>query len=428
MSQDRKHIDDLLRDKFLSFEGDIDISDWDAIESRLNKKRKFTWIWWAAIPLLLIATLGFFALRSYNLQTNSIKKEELRQKSQLQDIVRNKTLNSDLENNLNKNKSTLDNNKLNIESATSVVKFNKTKFRPITNKSSKNSQSNLQNEEGLTYLKYKEVPDLWHIPAYKVNLSPIGNFSSLNLTKPKTKSKVKPQLSFEVGINISPAMGLDAIKVNKGRANFVNDYYFKSIKGSSSFGTGFNNGVNAQLTIGKNWYIRSGIYGTTYTVAHNYNYTIDSTPVIDPNYGIKGYVEAKDPITIVHNENATLKFVSIPFMFGNRAYIGNKFGIESKVGVNISRLVNSFGKSVNPTDLLLEDMNSNNSIKKWTTGLSISTGLFYKTNNNLIFTVEPNFNTLLGSAYDKKYAVKTRYYNYGVNLNVNYILKGGKSQ
>ena len=46
--------------------------------------------------------------------------------------------------------------------------------------------------------------------------------------------------------------------------------------------------------------------------------------------------------------------------------------------------------------------------------------------NNLIFTVEPNFSTLIGSAQRKDYAVKTRKYNYGINLNVNYVLKGGK--
>jgi hypothetical protein len=55
--------------------------------------------------------------------------------------------------------------------------------------------------------------------------------------------------------------------------------------------------------------------------------------------------------------------------------------------------------------------------------MSISTGLFYKTNKNLIFTFEPNFATMLVSANPKNNPVKTRYYNYGINLNVNYIFK-----
>jgi hypothetical protein len=58
MSDIRKHSDDLLRDKFLSFEGDIPMSDWDIIADRLEKKRRFAWIWWAAIPLILISGLS----------------------------------------------------------------------------------------------------------------------------------------------------------------------------------------------------------------------------------------------------------------------------------------------------------------------------------------------------------------------------------
>ena len=111
-------------------------------------------------------------------------------------------------------------------------------------------------------------------------------------------------------------------------------------------------------------------------------------------------------------------------MVGNRAYINKRNGIESKVGINVSKLWSAQGQVVNPTFLNLEEINSNNSIKNWNTGLSISTGWFYKPNNNLIFTVEPNFSMLLSSAKVKDYPVKTSYYNYGINLNLNYVIGG----
>ena len=110
-------------------------------------------------------------------------------------------------------------------------------------------------------------------------------------------------------------------------------------------------------------------------------------------------------------------------MVGNRTYFTKNMGLETKAGITLSRLVGSTGKTINPTYLTLETIDSNNTIKKWNSGLTISTGLFYKTNNNLIFTLEPYFSTLLSSANTKDYPVKSRYYNYGINVNINYILK-----
>jgi hypothetical protein len=120
--------------------------------------------------------------------------------------------------------------------------------------------------------------------------------------------------------------------------------------------------------------------------------------------------------------------VSVPVLIGNRIVLKNSFGFESKLGLNISKYTQSSGKTVDPTYLLLTNTDGNNSIKKWNTGASVSVGLFYKTKNNLIFTVEPNFSTLTGSAYKKDYPVKTIFYNYGINLNVNYLIKKGGKQ
>ena len=53
-------MDNLLKDKFLSFEGDIPMSDWFAIEEKLDKKRRFAWIGWAAVPLIIIVALSFY--------------------------------------------------------------------------------------------------------------------------------------------------------------------------------------------------------------------------------------------------------------------------------------------------------------------------------------------------------------------------------
>lgn len=62
MSNQHTNIDNLLKDKFSSFEGDIPMSDWFAIEEKLNKKRRFVWIWWAALPLLIVASLTIYSL------------------------------------------------------------------------------------------------------------------------------------------------------------------------------------------------------------------------------------------------------------------------------------------------------------------------------------------------------------------------------
>jgi len=423
MSDIRKHSDDLLRDKFLSFEGDIPMSDWDIIADKLDKKRRFAWIWWAAIPLILIS--GLSILTYHFTQKQSLNENKLVSKSKVI-ILEKPMVNPKLDDIKNVNPELENASKIGSNSSANE-KFSSPKAKSGSPKSANNSSNentgkdlplNLNNSIfEILDINSQAVPDLWVALPLKLEF-----FKLETIIHPKPKQdKTKISISYEAGVSIAPAMGLDKIKENKVRS--IHKDYFSSIAGSSVLGSGFNNGLHFQINFGNKWYVRPGIYSSEYSVYHNYNYTYDAIPVINANNEIRSYIFGP-PETVNYSGKSSIKYITIPLMLGNRISLTKNWGIESKLGFNVSRLLDASGQWVNPTFLSLESINSNNSIKKWNTGMSISTGLFFKTNKNLIFTVEPNFATMLGSANQKNSPVKTRYYNYGINLNVNYILKG----
>jgi hypothetical protein len=429
VSEQRQHIDDLIRDKFLSFEGDIPMSDWSAIEDKLNKKKRFAWLWWAAIPLLLIGSISFYALLNQDSSNNFVKQSEIKERKEIvkeNHVIDNSepTTPSTSENlEIKKSGNRLNNSKKGVQVSeadnSNNQKTNKEKlFTEETDLAPVLIQPTVSNSNS------SEIIEMFNKPV-QFNKVPFLNQTELAgfLTLEKPKAPKKLNLAFEVGLNLSPAMGMDAIKEN--RSKMIHRSYFSSIAGSSSLGNGFNTGINAQVNLNKNWFIRSGLYSSNYSVYHNFNYTITEAPGINAaNDAIIGYLLIPNE-KISYDGKSSIKYLSVPLQFGNRTYFSKAFGLESKLGFNFSRLVNASGQSVNPTFLNLEPINGNNSIRKWNSGVTISTGLFYKTKNNLIFTVEPNFSALLGSTKAKNYPVKTSYYNYGVNLNINYVLKGG---
>jgi hypothetical protein len=405
-------MDNLLKDKFLSFEGDIPMSDWFAIEEKLDKKRRFAWMWWAAIPFIIIVGLSFY-LTIFNKSNNAVELKTVKE------FINSENQTVDTKDFSKKSSNT--NSEINPEikptkSANTVKKHFEENNVDLVNEIADEDNVSKNVFEQII-ISGKSISKLWNY-----SIPTIEKIKDLEVSKPSHKRTNR--FSFEFGINLSPAMGMEAIKENK--SNFINRSYFSSIAGSSSLGNGFNNGIHAQVNIGKNWYVRQGIYSTNYTVAHNYNYTITEWAGVTKNVGIEFYLprNPSEHEHIKYEGKASIKYISLPLMVGNRAYINKRNGIESKVGFNVSKLWSAQGQIVNPTSLNLEEINSNNSIKNWNTGLSISTGWFYKPNNNLIFTVEPNFTMLLSSAKVIDYPVKTSYYNYGINLNLNYVIGG----
>ncbi len=405
-------MDNLLQDKFLSFEGDIPMSDWNAIENRLNNKRRFAWLWWAALPLIIISGLGLYSVLTSPSAEKLSKITPLKNKIEKSESIIQTDNTPD--NVVSEPRTEANDKKRKTTSTPNNTPSVKVKDLDITVTEPNVPQANFETIN----LVSKTVKDIWSFTLPMPELR-----KELELVKRGNNNP--PFLSFEFGLNIAPAIGLDAIKKNSSRSNFIHRDFFGAINGTSSFGSGFNNGIHAQINFGKHWYLRQGIYISNYSVYHDYNHTIDSFPNVDMNpgstRGIIGY-SPLTPVTVKYSGKASVKYLSIPLMIGNRTYFTKKLGIEIKTGITLSRMLSASGQTVNPTYLTLEDINSNNTIRKWTTGLTFSAGLFYKPNKNLIFTVEPNYSTLLGSAQSKDYPVKNRYYNYGINLNVNYIL------
>jgi hypothetical protein len=295
VSEQRQHMDDLLRDKFLSFEGDIPMSDWSAIEDKLNKKKRFAWLWWAAIPLLLIGSISFYALLNQDSSNNFVKQSEIKERKEIvkeNHVIDNSepTTPSTSENlEIKKSGNRLNNSKKGVQVSeadnSNNQKTNKEKlFTEETDLAPVLIQPTVSNSNS------SEIIEMFNKPV-QFNKVPFLNHTELAgfLTLEKPKAPKKLNLAFEVGLNLSPAMGMDAIKEN--RSKMIHRSYFSSIAGSSSLGNGFNTGINAQVNLNKNWFIRSGLYSSNYSVYHNFNYTITEAPGINAaNDAIIGYL------------------------------------------------------------------------------------------------------------------------------------------
>ncbi len=405
MSTEHHHIDDLLKAKFLAFEVDVPASDWFAIEEKLNNKRRYGWIWWAALPLLIVSSLGLYVC----MNTSSNKKTEFTKIKPIERLMEAKNVKPSIDINLTPAPTA----KLKTYPNKSLLLPNKTAANELNTETENTHTTQLVFESIL--LNSKSFGYFWKQSSPTVD--PLKE--SLPLLK---KSKKTLKFGIEFGINLAPTMGLDAI--TKNNSNYLNREYLNHVGNSSSLGSGFNNGLHAQLNIGEKWFIRSGVYSSTYKVDHAYDFVVTEAPNVTIGQGITYYIplNPSDYRHIKQEGGTSVTYISIPLCIGNRYGFAKNWGMESKIGFNLSNLRKSDGQIVNPTYLNLEDINGNNSIKKWAKGLTISSGVYYKTNNNLIFTVEPNYSTLLGSAQVKDYPVKTRFYNYGVNVNINYIL------
>jgi hypothetical protein len=421
LNNNSNHIDTILKDKFQSFEGDIPMSDWLLIEEKLNKKSRPIWIWWAAIPLLIIAGWSFYLLnieKSENTSPSISSIPTIQHKPFDSLIKKKESASGPIVNKEIEVKTKIQNSEHNFgaKSPSYIPGPIVTPFKQQIGLFENNLPEMGQYEFGIFVIK--EPIFVWAIETPQVTYLP-----SIEFIRNNTK-KSRP-FSFEFGMSMAPAFGLDDLKANK--SNFIHKSYFSSIANSSSLGGGANCGIHLQMNFGKHWFVRQGIYASNFSVSNNYNYTITEGPMVN-KLGIYDYFKL-DPDKVEHIQFSglsSIKYLTMPMSIGNRTYFNTKFGLESKVGLNIARLLTASGKTVNPTDLGLESINSNHSIKKWNSGLSISSGVFYKPNNSFIFTVEPNFTTLLSSARNNTYPIKAKYYNFGLNFNLNYVIGGMK--
>lgn len=400
MNKGKLHIDNILKDKLVSFEGNIPLSDWNIIENKLNRRRKLTIAYWSFFTfILLTGSIALFSVLNKNSKTQKPLADNFTVEEKTFEVSTNKEIVSNPE--ISKNHKKLI-------------------------KSEINTQKEIIEPEDNYVINFNYLP----IDVASINVDELFNFNlpipervnDLKINKPATPAKKSnPKLSFEVGVNFSSALGMEAIKENSKMNKFINRSYFNAISGSSTFGNGLNNGINLQVNYGENWFLRSGIYLKEYSVYHSFNYTISEYPTVDVRNGILMYLPTL-PETVKYDGKSLLKFVNIPIIIGHRYYFNSSFGLENKIGLNISKFSSGTGKSVNPTYLNLEEYSGDN-IRNWSKGYTLSTGVFYKSKRNFIFTLEPNYSSVIGSAYRKEYPVKNRLFNYGLNFNINYILK-----
>lgn len=427
MSEERFHIDNILKDRFSSFEVDLPVSDWGIIESRLIKRRRKLIAFWATFAFIFLS--GIFVVLNLYLKNQSLN-QDLRTSS----VEENNTVNTFPGADSNSGTKKVDSQHTIVEPIQQTKgNSNKKGYSHKENnvKGSKQSSveaidennrlnSTLSSHEFLEIDMHSKELITVQNQVQENNYTPLAT-GILEISKPTVKKPKAFIHSIEMGIITMPLYGND--RINSNRPLSIHKDYFSAIRGSSSSESQISNGAHIQLEFAGNWFLRTGFITGTFNVHNNYNYFVNSVPRLNEHMEITNYIPIPE-YQVVHQGKYTVRYSGIPLSVGKRIYFSNNWGLETRVGLNIYRLQGFDGKTVHPTNLELVSPESNNSLKKWNSGLTISAGYFYKTKKNFIFTVEPNFSTLLGSATNKGYPVKTTYYNYGLSLNVNYIING----
>lgn len=224
----------------------------------------------------------------------------------------------------------------------------------------------------------------------------------------------------EIGLMTSPGWMLRELSANN---SLLNRSFLNKIDGKVNASLGYQLGVQVRLPIADRWVISTGIGATTMSESVQFNHRIDSFPVVDGDK-IVDYAPLA-PIAqeqVSHSGINQYQYLSIPLAVQYRMPLGKQGWVLSpEVGASFWLTPSQRGFEIDPTYLNLIDLNQN-LITTETVLLKTSVSIRYETPKGLSFEAAPFYNRMMLSAYQKDYPVQNKPYIYGINVGVNYTL------
>jgi hypothetical protein len=446
LSNQDKHIDDVLRQAAQGAEPLYTIPSWDGIEAGLLKaerKRKLVVWWWSAASILFIGFLGLLWINQLDegKVTNGVRDND------------NSSVTAVRPQSVQSNKDSVDLDIDDVKDKSSELEFVETAVVPkdqvAANTRTKSSEenkyegSNVVGDDNDTEIVQKEIAsndkggiDQTPIPVIaKEAFDSAKNENAVDIdddVKYSSKMPIDEPGSqkfrgfWELGLSASPGLASNFVGVNNENKWLINKKYFDVTQNEK---TSFAYQVDFHINrfVSEQFYIGSGLRFVERGEHVVYNYRRDSGVVIRENIKQLEYFPLAAPLIqdIQHEGNNKMQFIEIPLRFGWMQPLANKLRVKSELSVNYSYLLNANGKKVNGTELLLEDLNSfaNN---KHGYGFACQTGLLFGLGARSELSGNIHYSMNLNSWRAKSSGLVERPYNYGVTIGWNYKLGSTK--
>jgi hypothetical protein len=280
----------------------------------------------------------------------------------------------------------------------------------------------------------KSVLDRWSLngktPAFALTQDawlPDGLIPTQWFTGPIQEDKPKPSKStigWEVFAGTSPSLVNKLTQENKDLGWKINRRFNEivSVAEKTSAGYQFNAGV--QMNVGKHFFIQSGFGYSEKQEWVKYNHTLKDFTIVRESEKRLEYapMSPQQWVDVNFEGNNRYRFAEIPLLVGAKFNTSEKFEIRMRTGVSYWRLLGKSGGKIDPTSLLVQDLNTLKNYRNNNIGVVFYSGIYYKLNPQWSIMAEPSGSLSLTNL-TMNAPVETRPYQYGLNIGVQYKLK-----
>jgi len=446
VSQNNDIFDDFLKSAMADLEGDVSSQAWDQIASKLDApKRRRVIGWWLLAGMLAIGLgIGILSTLDQNQEIDGTTLDV--------DVIdqNSSETTSPIDQNASKDIQVVE-EATEIEESRSVDQIPTIKLQDVVPTTPAFEIVNDGVNDGLNQsftdwtfenlrIEGKQVPQLTDIMSAPINKAifyasekdahEFNRIPTSNKGSRKAPGTPSNKGSWELGLSASPAFAAKLIKPNGDFSGLLNQNYKGITEKDEKTGFSYQLALNANLHINKWLYISSGLQYNQLGEAIDYDFVIDSAPVLNAT---KTRIDSMIPIDprvrehVQYNGHNTYHYAEIPVKLGIVVPIlRDRVELRTEVGIQFSYLFATSGKKIDLTFLSLNNLDLREGYNRVNMGGVVTSGLYFITNERMEWGVTPYYQMSLTSIRSATSAIQERPYNYGLNVRFNYRLNTGK--
>ncbi len=442
MSQNNDIFDDFLKSALTDLEGDVSSQAWDQITSKLDAPKRRRVIGWWLLAGMLVVGLGIGILSTLD------QNQEIDGTTQDVEIIDPNSSETTTPKDLNASKDIqVVEEATEIEESRSIDQIPTIKLQDVVPTTPAFEIVNDGVNDGLnpsftdwTYdflrIEGKQVPQLTDIMSAPINkaifyasekdANEFNRIPTSNKGSRKAPGTPSNKGSWELGLSASPAFAAKLIKPNGDFSGLLNRSYTGITEKDEKTGFSYQLAFNANHHINKWIFLSSGLQYNQLGEAINYDFVIDSAPVLNATETrIDDYlpIPAGAREHVQYNGHNTYHYAEIPVKLGIVVPIlRDRVELRTEVGIQFSYLFATSGKKIDLTYLSLNNLDVRNGYNRVNMGGVITSGVYFITNERMEWGLTPYYQMSLTSIRSAKSAIQERPYNYGLNVRLNYRL------
>jgi hypothetical protein len=403
-------------------------TSWNAIAAGLDaRKKRRIWLGWISAASVVLFIGLFYLLFHVNIESKPEKGQVLvNSNAENKELTKPKQgLSKSDESESKINKEATSPQGKNNNSGVLKSNFTKTKQLPIETDNEPVGDINPHMKSALERWSLNGRSPIFNLPHHE--WLPDGLIPTQWFTGPIQEDKPKPSKStigWEVFAGTSPSLVNKLTQENKELGWKINRRFNEivSVAEKTSAGYQFNAGV--QMNVGKHFFIQSGFGYSEKQEWVKYNHILKDFTIVRESEKRLEYapMSPQQWVDVNFEGNNRYRFAEIPLLVGAKLSTSEKFEIRMRTGVSYWRLLVKSGGKIDPTSLLVQDLNTLKNYRNNNIGVVFYSGIYYKLNPQWSIMAEPSGSVSLTNL-TMNAPVETRPYQYGLNLGVQYKLK-----